>query len=114
MSIATCRQLAVAFEEAIELPHFEKTSFRVNKKIFATLNKTTKKVILEFTALGQSAFCSFDKSAIYPVTGKWGVQGWTMIEWKQLKKKYAKGRFNNCLLQLCTQKACGKNTGRRR
>jgi len=34
----TCRELALSFPEATEAAHFEKPSFRVAKKIFATLN----------------------------------------------------------------------------
>ena len=33
----TVRQLALSFEETVELPHFDRASFRVNKKIFATM-----------------------------------------------------------------------------
>ena len=36
VSIDTFRKLALSFPEATEEPHFEKTSFRVKKKIFAT------------------------------------------------------------------------------
>jgi hypothetical protein len=32
------RELALSFPEATEAPHFEKTSFRVKNKIFATLD----------------------------------------------------------------------------
>ena len=38
VSIDTFRKLALSFDEAVEQPHFEKPSFRVNKKIFATLD----------------------------------------------------------------------------
>lgn len=31
------RALALSFEGAVELPHFERTSFRIGKKIFATM-----------------------------------------------------------------------------
>lgn len=36
VSIDTLRKLALSFPEVTEEPHFEKTSFRVKKKIFAT------------------------------------------------------------------------------
>jgi hypothetical protein len=38
VDIATFRQLARSFPETSEQPHFEKPSFRVGKKIFATLD----------------------------------------------------------------------------
>ena len=48
VSVETFRQLALAFTEAVEAPHFEKASFSVTKKIFATLDiKNKKKELLE-------------------------------------------------------------------
>jgi len=38
INIDTFRKLALAFDHVVEQPHFEKTSFRVKKKIFATLD----------------------------------------------------------------------------
>ncbi len=79
-------QLALSFEEVEEQPHFEKTSFRVNNKIFATLDEKNKRAVVKLTAADQSVFCSFDKTVIYPVAGKWGLQGWAMIELKTVRK----------------------------
>lgn len=90
ISTATFRQLALSFEEAAEEPHFEKTSFRVNKKIFATLDTVAGKVVVKLSAVDQSVFCSFDPAVIYPVPGKWGLQGWTIIELKTVKKNMLK------------------------
>ena len=90
VSVETFRQLALAFTEAGEQPHFEKISFRVSKKIFATLDIKNKKVVVKLSAIDQSVFCSFDKNIIYPVPGKWGLQGWTMIELKRVRKAMLK------------------------
>lgn len=86
VSIDSFRELALAFTEAVEAPHFEKASFRVTKKIFATLDIKNKKVVVKLAAIDQSVFCSFDKSIIYPAPGKWGLHGWTMIELKLVRK----------------------------
>lgn len=86
VSIDSFRKLALAFTEAVEAPHFEKASFRVIKKIFATLDIKNKKVVIKLSAIDQSVFCSFDKSIIYPAPGKWGLHGWTMIELKLVRK----------------------------
>ncbi len=37
MTPATFRKLALSFPDSTEEPHFERTSFRVKKKIFATM-----------------------------------------------------------------------------
>ena len=82
---------AIAFArslpEAIELPHFEKTSFRVKKKIFVTLDKTTSVVVVKLSVADQSVFSDAKHQIIYPVKGAWGKQGWTKIELKKVGKK---------------------------
>ncbi|RBQ03309.1 MmcQ/YjbR family DNA-binding protein [Pedobacter miscanthi] len=77
--------LCLSFEEATEQPHFEKTSFRVNKKIFATLNIKKNSATLKLSAINQSVFCAFDPGKIKPATGAWGKQGWTLFEISELK-----------------------------
>lgn len=86
VSIDQFRKLALAFEQTIELPHFEKTSFRVNKKIFATLDTKTQIAFLKFTEIEQSVFCAFDKTIIYPVPGAWGKKGATYVDLKKIRK----------------------------
>lgn len=81
------RKLALSFPEAVELPHFEKTSFRIGKKIFATLTEKENKACLKLSAPDQDVFTLFDKSIIYPVPNKWGKQGWTFVELTRVRKK---------------------------
>jgi|APDOM4702015159_1054818.scaffolds.fasta_scaffold24209_2 predicted DNA-binding protein (MmcQ/YjbR family) len=76
----TFRKLALEFEEVIELPHFAKASFRVNKRIFATLDEKAGKAIVKLSEVEQSVFCGYEKSVMYPVNGSWGKQGWTAID----------------------------------
>ena len=86
VSIDTFRKLALSFPEATEEPHFEKTSFRVKKKIFATYDQAKKRACIKLSAIDQNVFSSADKSVIYPVDNKWGKQGWTLIEMKEVNK----------------------------
>lgn len=81
------QKLAISFPETEELPHFEKISFRVKKKIWATLNIVNHKACLKLSPIDQSVFCAFDKSIIYPVNNKWGQQGWTIVELSKIKKE---------------------------
>jgi predicted DNA-binding protein (MmcQ/YjbR family) len=76
------RQMALSFEDVVEMPHFEKASFRVNKKIFATLNEVEEKAVIKLSEVEQSVFCGYDRSVMYPVNGGWGKQGWTVINLK--------------------------------
>jgi predicted DNA-binding protein (MmcQ/YjbR family) len=87
VAIEEFRTLALSFAEAIEQPHFENTSFRVNKKIFATLNAKENRACLKFNEVDQSVFVSFDKTIIYPVPNKWGKQGWTLINLNKIEKE---------------------------
>jgi hypothetical protein len=87
VNIEAFRELALSFPEVIEQPHFEKASFRVNKKIFATLSEIDQKVCVKLSEIDQSVFSSFDKTIIYPVPNKWGKQGWTLIELSKVKKE---------------------------
>ncbi|HEY6503536.1 MAG TPA: MmcQ/YjbR family DNA-binding protein [Chitinophagaceae bacterium] len=86
VDIAWFRTIALSFPDATEAPHFEKTSFRVNKKIFATLNVKKQIACLKLSEIDQSVFCAYDKTIIYPVPNKWGKQGWTFVELKKVRK----------------------------
>jgi predicted DNA-binding protein (MmcQ/YjbR family) len=86
VSIETFRTLALSFPETKEELHFEKTSFRVNKKIFATYDALQKRACIKLSAIDQNVFSSVDKSIIFPVDNKWGKQGWTVIEMKKVRK----------------------------
>lgn len=80
ITIDRFRELAFSLPEMEEGPHFEKTSFRVVKKIVATVDLTKNIACIKLNEIDQSAFCSFDASIIYPVPNKWGKSGWTLIE----------------------------------
>ncbi len=82
----TFRKTALSFPEASELPHFEKTSFRVNKKIFATLDSRINQACVKLSESDQNVFSAYDRSVIYPVPNKWGIQGWTFIDLKKVRK----------------------------
>jgi predicted DNA-binding protein (MmcQ/YjbR family) len=84
------RELALSLPGTVELPHFEKTSFRINKKIYATLDSTKQQACLKLSPIDQSVFCLVDKTIIYPVPNKWGKQGWTFFELKKIKKSLLK------------------------
>jgi predicted DNA-binding protein (MmcQ/YjbR family) len=76
----TLRKLALSFPEVTEEPHFEKTSFRVKEKIFATYDDAKKRACIKLSEIDQDVFSSADKTIIFPVDNKLGKQGWTLIE----------------------------------
>ena len=85
-TIIQLRKLALSFPEASEEPHFEKTSFRVKKKIFASFDEKNNRVCVKLSGTDQDLFCLSNKDIIYPVPNKWGKQGWTFIEIKKVDK----------------------------
>jgi len=74
------RKLALSFPETCEEPHFEKTSFKVNKKIFATYDEKLNQLCLKLSEIDQSVFSAMHKNGIYPVPNKWGKSGWTFVK----------------------------------
>jgi predicted DNA-binding protein (MmcQ/YjbR family) len=85
VDVETFRQFALSFADTNEQPHFDATSFRVNGKIFASLEINKRKACLKFSPDDQQQFCSFDK-AIYPVDNHWGKSGWTYIDIDKIRE----------------------------
>jgi predicted DNA-binding protein (MmcQ/YjbR family) len=85
-TIQTFRQLALSLPETSEQPHFERTSFRVAKKIFATLDEKSGLACVKLTETDQDVFSAYDRTVIFPVPNKWGKQGWTNIDLKKVRK----------------------------
>jgi predicted DNA-binding protein (MmcQ/YjbR family) len=107
VNITTFKQLALSFQGVEEQPHFEKTSFRVKKKIFATLAPDSHTVCVKLSEINQSVFCAFDKTIIYPVNNKWGKQGWTLVELNKVPKDMLVDILTTAYNQV-TSKATGK------
>lgn len=76
----TVRQLALALPETEEEPHFALHSFRVKKKIYATLNPPEQRATLRFSPEMQDIFSSISKGTIFRVPNKWGNYGWTNVQ----------------------------------
>ena len=86
VAIKAFKELVLSFSGVEEQPHFEKTSVRVKKKIFATHAPDSHIICVKLSEVDQSVFCAFDKTIIYPVNNKWGKQGWTLVDLKKVKK----------------------------
>lgn len=80
------RKIALSFPETTEEPHFEKTSFRVRKKIFASYDDKNKTASIKLSPADQDVF-SLDSTIIYPVPNQWGRQGWTCVAMEQVGKE---------------------------
>ena len=79
-TIDDLRALALAFPEATEEPHFEKTSFWVKKKIFASYDAKYNRACIKLSEIDQDVFGASNSKIVYAVPNKWGKQGWTFIQ----------------------------------
>jgi hypothetical protein len=84
VTIEQARNYAMTLDLVVEQPHFEKSSFRINKKIFLTLDVARKRGCVKLSAIDQDVFSAMQKEVIYPVPNAWGKQGWTFIELKDI------------------------------
>lgn len=74
------KKYALSFPEATMEPHFEKISFRIRKKIFATYDEKLHRAVVKLNEVDQDTYALIGGGSIYPVPGKWGRQGWTAME----------------------------------
>ncbi len=108
VDIISFKNMALSFPETVELPHFEKASFRVKNKIFATLDIANQKACLKLSEIDQSVFCAIDAAVIYPVNNKWGKQGWTFVELKKVKKPLLKDALSKAYVEVASSKIKAK------
>ncbi len=80
----------LSLPEVTEEPHFEKRSYRVKKKIVATVDEKEEFFVVKLTDLQQSVFCKWDESACHPVPNKWGLQGWTRVYFEKVEADFLK------------------------
>lgn len=98
------RKLALTFPETAEEPHHEKTSFRVKKKIFATYDQVNNRACIKLSEIDQDVFTRTGKGAIYPVPNKWGKQGWTFVELKNVHKEVFTDALTTAYCTVAPQK----------
>ncbi len=108
VTVDEVRKLALSFEETDEHPHFERTAFRVKKKIFATLSAKDMTVSLKLSLTDQSVFCAFDPSVIYPVPGGWGKMGFTLVNLKKVRKTMFRDALTVAYCNVAPQKLAAK------
>ena len=102
--IETIRKIALSLPETSEQPHFEKTSFRVGKKIFLTLDEKNLQACMKLSQIDQDAFSAFDKTSVYPVPNKWGNQGWTIIDLKKAGQELLKDAIMTAYCEVAPKK----------
>lgn len=97
-------KIAVSFPEVEESPHFEKRSFRIRKKIFATLNENENRGCVKLSESDQYIFSRNESGAVRPVPNKWGLQGWTNIDLKSISKRLLKEILKTSYSEIAKKK----------
>jgi|SRR6185369_13858311 len=77
---ADVRRLAMALPETHEAPHFEATSFRVNRKIFCTMGENGPGIVIKLPPEDQHNLAADASAGVRPVAGYWGRSGWTDVD----------------------------------
>jgi len=70
----TVRRLALSFPEAVELPHWGNPSYRVGKRIFATLGEYEGQAVLKIPVDEQEVLLEAMPDVF--VVNAWSKQGW--------------------------------------
>jgi hypothetical protein len=110
VTITTFRKLALAFPDVTEEPHFERTSFRYKKKIFATYSEKENTAMLRLSEIDQSVFSSYeDGTVFYPVPGAWGKMGATYVNMAKVRKDMFTDALKLAYEGLANVKAKTKN-----
>ena len=85
MTVSEFRNMVLSFPGTEENPHFDRAAFKVTgRRIYATLHEPSATVNMKLSLNEQSLFCKYDKGSIYAIANKWGLQGWTTFELKNL------------------------------
>ncbi|WP_435354214.1 MmcQ/YjbR family DNA-binding protein [Emticicia sp. SJ17W-69] len=109
MTSQKVREMALSLDEVEELPHFEKASFRINNKIFATLNEKYKRATLKLSENDQYVFSLYgDKTIVYPVPNKWGKQGWTNFNLESLDEEFLRDALIAAYCEVAPKKLSAK------
>ena len=104
VNIETFRKLALSFPDAEEQPHFHLASFRIKKKIFATLWEKENRAMVKLSLIDQSVFCSYDTTTFFPVPSGWGSKGATFVALNKVRKDMLKDALATAYNGIATKK----------
>jgi hypothetical protein len=86
VTLETARQFALSLSGTEEYDHVGRPAFRANGRTFATLWVNDERMMIILPLIEQDVFCKFNPAIIYPVPNKWGLQGCTLFELKEMRE----------------------------
>ncbi len=102
------KNVALSFEEVLEETKAEKKTFKVEDRIFATLNTENFKAVIRLSLKDQNKFGDADPSAIYPAPAGWGKQGWTIFELKFVEDEVIEKALTAAYCEVAPKPLAGK------
>ncbi len=103
-------KLALSFQDVVEHSHFDKMSFRINNKIFATLDVDKNQACVKLSEIDQFAFSSTGADpAIFAVPNKWGKQGWTFLNLGKIDESSCLDALSTAFREVQKKKLQKKN-----
>jgi hypothetical protein len=102
------RALALSFPEAVEAPHFDRASFRVRGKIFATIAPDGKSGMLKLDLDAHEALLRAEPETFFSFGG-WSRTGATGVHLARMRKAL----FRELLAQAFGNVASGKRRAQR-
>jgi len=101
------RKLVHTFDNVDEKPHFDKSSFRIKGKIFATFDDQKKCASLKLNLVDQSVYCQIKPGIALPATGAWGKQGWTIFDIKKTPRSILAEALKKAFLAVGPKEGTG-------
>jgi hypothetical protein len=80
VTVERATELALSLPDTTSAPHFDRTAFRVPRRIFATLGARARDLNLRLDPELQTAVVEGRPRAFAPIAGGWGRQGWTRCD----------------------------------
>ncbi|HEY7285360.1 MAG TPA: MmcQ/YjbR family DNA-binding protein [Vicinamibacterales bacterium] len=78
------RRVALGMDGAIEASHMDHPDFRVNGRIFATLDHDEVRGMVKLSPDEQAEFMRSEPATFVPAAGAWGRQGCTLVTLAQV------------------------------
>ncbi len=98
------RTFSLSLPQTTEEPHFEKTSFRIRKKIFLSYDFSTRLACFKLSEKEQDLFSIIDPNLVFPVPNKWGKRGWTLAKIEALNEDVIRDLIRSAYNQVASEK----------
>jgi hypothetical protein len=107
------RRLALGMDGAIEGAHMGHPDFRVNGRIFATLDHDETRCMVKLSPEEQAEFMRSEPDTFVPAAGAWGRQGCTLVTIAQVDENVL-GEAITLAWQLAVRSSIAKTPRTRR